>query len=877
MQFFRVSRSTAQYNLPGNYCEELLAMKIFSSKIQLCIFVLGIQPLLLGQTVVNGGRVQIGSWDASGAARTLPSKRGTIAQLPATCTQGEEYFATDAAAGLNKYYCTAPNTWTQGQGMSAFTQSGAGAVSRTVTDKLRDIIHVKDFGAKGDGVTDDSAAFTAALASGASEVRADGGTYVINSTITLAKGQKIYFGVGTHTIAGIRFTDSLSDQSGTGKIECAGSGQTTLKLKNGANQDVISQTNFASLTGKNSKYGLFRGEIRGCTIDGNKTGQTAASYGVRLYGHGLRMMDVTVRYAYSDGIYTEWGLDSTFATAFDDLEGFFSDIRSHFNNGNGWTFRGPHDSDFLNVVLYQNGGWGLQVQTLANTYNGNGHFSNINTFLNVTGGIYSNSSFDGSQIAATTNSGWGMWIASGAGSHNLTSSQFSGPVGLEVDSPSQIISGSVVNSTTSALRLNGGSGNFTLQMFNNTGYQVDFTSEMGPSIILVNSANPPAGPLMNGTPAQNDFVYLDFGGPSTNRYMAVPVNTLHVAGWSPQFPQSNSIMAVVNDASQVGNLHATNLSLSSSAQVGGSTFAALGSAADGTILYCSDCTQTTACAAGGTGAIATHINGAWSCGGGVAYSFRDNLVNTSGTVDFNPFDSTVLSLSDEFMPNRVASGLIGQLGWSISGLGGGMTYVALDPSPSNHPGTVRITGDNLAAGHGVSMTLSDSYDGGPVNDLANLGSGGAFSSWEMQTSVLTDSSVSSGKYFIGLSDTQGAYHPANGNSIAVRFDSAGGGCSSNESTSHWIYEVIVSGAKYCVDSTVTVAPNTWYKVRIYSTTPGTVQFQIGIAGGALGNSGIISQAPTVNLTPQFAAISTTTAYQNLTIDWWAMKMRGLIR
>src|ERR1035438_6848342 len=69
------------------------------------------------------------------------------------------------------------------------------------------------------------------------------------------------------------------------------------------------------------------------------------------------------------GIYTEWGVDSSFATPFDDLEGYFTGIRSAFNNGNGWTFRGPHDSDFAELVLYQNGGWGMQIQT-SSTYNG---------------------------------------------------------------------------------------------------------------------------------------------------------------------------------------------------------------------------------------------------------------------------------------------------------------------------------------------------------------------------------------------------------------------------------------------------------------------------------------------------------------------------
>lgn len=73
--------------------------------------------------------------------------------------------------------------------MVTYTPAGSGAVATTVQAKLRETVSVKDFGAVGDGVADDTVAFVAALAVGPVYVPA--GSYRITSSIVLPSNAKV--------------------------------------------------------------------------------------------------------------------------------------------------------------------------------------------------------------------------------------------------------------------------------------------------------------------------------------------------------------------------------------------------------------------------------------------------------------------------------------------------------------------------------------------------------------------------------------------------------------------------------------------------------------------------------------------------------------
>jgi hypothetical protein len=174
------------------------------------------------------------------------------------------------AWGVNDIGATTANLVT-------YTPAGTGAVATTVQDKLRESVSVMDFGAVGDGVTDDTAAIQAA----------------INS---IPSGGVIYLPVGTYLTSG-------SININTAGVHFIGSGTTVGNVK-----ILASHTNGPVI--RVSKAGC---KLSDFAVDATVTRQVApagTNYGIQYEANDLasqfitrqRCLDISVRNQPSHGV-----------------------------------------------------------------------------------------------------------------------------------------------------------------------------------------------------------------------------------------------------------------------------------------------------------------------------------------------------------------------------------------------------------------------------------------------------------------------------------------------------------------------------------------------------------------------------------------------
>jgi len=256
-----------------------------------------------------------------------------------------------------------------GSSLIGFIQAGTGAVARTAQSKMRETISVKDFGAIGDGVNDDTAEIQAAINAAASfgvspnqgaTLFFPSGKYLISSTINLPGAQYV-------SMLGEGRTSVISWSAGA-------SSDVMFSMDNGsdASQVFVEKLHFTNPTNNNSLTGF-----EFCKTHGNAI--VNVTFRQNLFQNLNRAIDM---YQETDQMLID---DNYFLTYYDGaikVQGYCANIyvkNNHFRDGKNNTYAvvfGSGNSIVLDTNTVQtavNGAKGFYIAgstkfTVTNTY-----------------------------------------------------------------------------------------------------------------------------------------------------------------------------------------------------------------------------------------------------------------------------------------------------------------------------------------------------------------------------------------------------------------------------------------------------------------------------------------------------------------------------
>jgi hypothetical protein len=189
-------------------------------------------------------------------------------------------------------------------------------------------VNVRSLGAKGDGVTDDTAKIQAAV--DAARTRG-GGTIVFHAgTFLVSRPITIYSRI---TLRGAGVRTSVLRKRGSGSFP------------------IVQSNDFATLTGTGSSSGAQNFSIQNLGFDGNVDSGIGGP-GIQTYGYGQTMVNVTVFNCGGVGIWSEFNGDLPPSDA---IEAMVVNAKVHNCRGGGIYWHGPHDSQWANILVHSCG------------------------------------------------------------------------------------------------------------------------------------------------------------------------------------------------------------------------------------------------------------------------------------------------------------------------------------------------------------------------------------------------------------------------------------------------------------------------------------------------------------------------------------------
>ena len=230
--------------------------------------------------------------------------------------------------------------------------------------------NVKDYGAIGNGVANDTAAINAAIAAASVQQSTSYWNPQLSNVVSFPPG--LYMTDGIDLPCGISLT-------GAGQL------QTTIALRAGANRSVVRvledpQTNPLPWLNRN------HGRISGITVDGNSSNQTGTSHGIEVvassytlatrYGSAVDIDDINTVGTRSSGIYI--GTNRNY--------GMITNVRIAYAGGTGLQFFSCYDWYCTNIGVGNSQQEGVKAYLCAGL-----QFTNLAVWSNQNAGLVLNS------------------------------------------------------------------------------------------------------------------------------------------------------------------------------------------------------------------------------------------------------------------------------------------------------------------------------------------------------------------------------------------------------------------------------------------------------------------------------------------------------